>query len=54
MTLGQYEKQLVEKRKALQAMKNNAERKVIVDKDFESMAIIEKKKEDSLFIKLVS
>lgn len=53
MTLGEYEKQLLEKRKNLPALQKNEGKRVIVDKEFESMQRIEKKKEDSLFIKLV-
>lgn len=55
MTLEEYEKLLEEKRKALSALKAE-ERKVEVDKDFESMQqlINKKKDEDSVFIKLVN
>uniref|UniRef100_A0A5B7CE38 Hyaluronan/mRNA-binding protein domain-containing protein n=1 Tax=Davidia involucrata TaxID=16924 RepID=A0A5B7CE38_DAVIN len=53
MTLEEYEKLLLEKRKALEALKTE-ERKVALDKDFELMQLVEKKKEDSLFIKLNS
>ncbi|KAA8543553.1 hypothetical protein F0562_021701 [Nyssa sinensis] len=53
MTLDEYEKLLIEKRKALEALKIE-ERKVALDKDFELMQLVEKKKEDSLFIKLNS
>lgn len=55
MTLEEYEKLLEEKRKALSALKAE-ERKVEVDKDFESMQqlINKKKDEDSVFIKLGS
>ncbi|XP_057963622.1 RGG repeats nuclear RNA binding protein A-like isoform X2 [Malania oleifera] len=51
MTLEEYEKQLHEKRKALEALKS-VERKVTLDQDFESMQLVEKKKEGSIFIKL--
>lgn len=53
MTLGEYEKQLLEKRKNLPALQKTEGKRVIFDKEFESMQRIEKKKEDSLFIKLV-
>lgn len=52
MTLHEYAKVLQEKRKALVSLKIE-ERKVVVDKDFESMQLVERKKEDD-FIKLVS
>lgn len=52
MTLGEYEKQLLEKRKNLPALQKTEGKRVIFDKEFESMQRIEKKKEDSLFIKL--
>lgn len=54
MTLDEYEKLLSEKRKALEVLKSE-ERKVALDKDFEAMQLIEKKKEDNddLFVKLV-
>lgn len=54
MTLDEYEKLLSEKRKALEVLKSE-ERKVALDKDFEAMQLIDKKKEDAdhLFIKLV-
>ncbi|GAB4835033.1 hypothetical protein Ancab_033300 [Ancistrocladus abbreviatus] len=52
MTLEEYEKVLEEKRKALQALKTE-ERKVDVDKEFESMQVVSKKKgDDDVFIKL--
>ncbi|XP_064946240.1 RGG repeats nuclear RNA binding protein A-like isoform X2 [Musa acuminata AAA Group] len=50
MTLHEYAKVLQEKRKALVSLKIE-ERKVVVDKDFESMQLVERKKEDD-FIKL--
>ncbi|RWR87168.1 aspartate, glycine, lysine and serine-rich-like protein [Cinnamomum micranthum f. kanehirae] len=56
MTLDEYEKLLSEKRKALEVLKSE-ERKVALDKDFEAMQLIDKKKEDAnhhLFIKLKS
>ncbi|KAF8388493.1 hypothetical protein HHK36_027165 [Tetracentron sinense] len=53
MTLDEYEKLCFEKRKALEALKNE-ERKVTPDKDFELMKLVEKKKEENLFIKLKS
>jgi len=53
MTLEEYEKVLEEKRKALLSLKVE-ERKVNVDKEFESMQLVSKKKnEDEVFIKLV-
>lgn len=53
MTLEEYEKVLEEKRKALMALKPE-ERKVDLDKEFESMQLISNKKnDDSVFIKLV-
>jgi len=53
MTLEEYEKLLEEKRKALLALKTK-ERKVEVDKEFESMQQLSNKKDDeSVFIKLV-
>uniref|UniRef100_A0A803LUH2 Hyaluronan/mRNA-binding protein domain-containing protein n=1 Tax=Chenopodium quinoa TaxID=63459 RepID=A0A803LUH2_CHEQI len=54
MTLEEYEKVLEEKRKALLALKAE-ERKVDVDKEFESMQLVSKKKiDDEVFIKLGS
>ncbi|KAF8380590.1 hypothetical protein HHK36_028078 [Tetracentron sinense] len=54
MTLEEYQKVLEEKRKALQALKTE-ERKVDLDKDFESMQQISSKKgNDEIFIKLGS
>ncbi|XP_057472751.1 RGG repeats nuclear RNA binding protein C-like [Actinidia eriantha] len=50
LTLKQYQQQLLEKRKALEALKPE-ERKVDVDTDFESMQLVGRKKEDSLLIK---
>ncbi|KAG6487733.1 hypothetical protein ZIOFF_056330 [Zingiber officinale] len=50
MTLDEYEKVLQEKRKALQPLKIE-ERKVVVDQDFESMQLVEKKQEEN-FVKL--
>ncbi|KAK8962566.1 hypothetical protein KSP40_PGU020018 [Platanthera guangdongensis] len=47
MTLAEYEKLLQEKRKALESLKVES-RKVVLDKDFEGMQIIEKKKEQDL------
>lgn len=54
MTLEEYEKVLEEKRKALQALKTE-ERKVGLDKEFESMQQLSSKKKgsDDIFIKLV-
>lgn len=53
MTLEEYEKVLEEKRKALLALKTE-ERKVDLDKDFESMQQLSSKKgNDDIFIKLV-
>ncbi|GAB4830306.1 hypothetical protein Ancab_019944 [Ancistrocladus abbreviatus] len=51
MTLDEYEKLLLEKRKALEALKAK-ERKVTLDKDLEAMQLVEKKKEETIFIKL--
>jgi hypothetical protein len=54
MTLEEYEKVLEEKRKALDAEKNE-ERKVEADKAFASMQLVDnKKREEDIFIKLVS
>nr|AEI59279.1 RNA binding protein [Suaeda glauca] len=54
MTLEEYQKVLEEKRKALLALKAE-ERKVDLDKDFESMQLVSKKKnDDEVFIKLGS
>ncbi|KNA14343.1 hypothetical protein SOVF_108270 isoform B [Spinacia oleracea] len=54
MTLEEYEKLLEEKRKALLALKSE-ERKVVVDKELESMQQLSNKKDDdSVFIKLGS
>ncbi|GAA0164944.1 RNA metabolism protein [Lithospermum erythrorhizon] len=54
MTLEEYEKVLEEKRKALLALKPN-ERKVNMDKEFESMQLISNKKNDEdVFAKLGS
>lgn len=53
MTLEEYEKVLEEKRKALDAEKNE-ERKVEADKAFASMQLVDnKKREEDIFIKLV-
>lgn len=52
MTLEQYEKLLLEKRKALESLKTK-ERRVTPDKEFESMQLVEKKKEDGHSTKLV-
>ena len=52
LTLKQYQQQLLEKRKALEALKPE-ERKVDGDTDFESMQLVGRKKEDSLLIKQV-
>ncbi|XP_031126093.1 RGG repeats nuclear RNA binding protein A-like [Ipomoea triloba] len=54
MTLDEYEKLLEEKRKALLASRPE-ERKVCLDKEFESMALLaNKKNDDEVFIKLGS
>ncbi|CAK9140889.1 unnamed protein product [Ilex paraguariensis] len=53
MTLKEYQKQLLVKRKTLEALKMG-ERKVTLDKDFELMQLVGKKKEDDIFIKLNS
>lgn len=55
MTLDEYEKLLEEKRKALLALKPE-ERKVTLDKEFESMQLLSSKKndDDAVFIKLAS
>ena len=45
MTLQQYDKQLLEKRKALEAFKKE-ERKVTVDEELDSMQLVGKKKDD--------
>ncbi|KAL2894011.1 RGG repeats nuclear RNA binding protein B [Bienertia sinuspersici] len=53
MTLEEYEKVLEEKRKALLALKGK-ERKVDLDKEFESNQLVSKKKnDDEVFIKLI-
>lgn len=53
MTLEEYEKIREEKRKALLALKTE-ERKVVIDKELESMKQLSLKKGDDIFIKLVS
>jgi plasminogen activator inhibitor 1 RNA-binding protein len=54
MTLEEYEKVLEEKRKALVALKNE-ERKVVLDKELESMQQLSSKKSDEeIFVKLGS
>ena len=54
MTLEEYEKILMEKRKALDALKAE-ERKVEVDLAFKSMQLMDKKKDaNEVFLKLVS
>ena len=53
MTLEEYEKVLEEKRKTLQALKSEI-RKVELDRDFESMQLVDKKNDDEIFLKLVS
>ncbi|KAL3517853.1 hypothetical protein ACH5RR_020442 [Cinchona calisaya] len=53
MTLQQYEKQLLEKRKTLDSLKTE-ERKVTIDKDLESMQLVGRKREDFGFVKLHS
>ncbi|XP_059640483.1 RGG repeats nuclear RNA binding protein A-like [Cornus florida] len=54
MTLEEYEKVLEEKRKALSALKAE-ERKVDLDKEFESMQLLSSKKsDDEIFVKLGS
>ncbi|GMH09576.1 hypothetical protein Nepgr_011417 [Nepenthes gracilis] len=53
MTLEEYVKVLEEKRKALLVLKTE-ERKVDVDKEFESMHLVSKKGDDAIFIKLGS
>ncbi|KAG0500342.1 hypothetical protein HPP92_000414 [Vanilla planifolia] len=50
MTLAEYEQVLQEKRKALESLKSEA-RKVVLDKDFEGMQLMAKKKEEELVIK---
>lgn len=53
MTLEEYEKLREDKRKALPANKSE-ERKVDLDKEFESMQLLSNKKnDDEVFIKLV-
>ncbi|XP_050204723.1 uncharacterized protein LOC126654787 [Mercurialis annua] len=51
MTLGEYEKLQLEKRKALDSLKRSEQRRVCLDKDFESMQLVEKKTEDAASIK---
>lgn len=51
MTLEEYEKVLSEKRKNLEALKAK-ERKVVADKDFAAMQLVEKKNEEEVFLKL--
>ena len=53
MTLEEYEKVCFEKRKALESLRKTEQRTVTLDKDFESMQLVEKKKDDSLVIKPV-
>ena len=53
MTLEEYELILTEKRKALEALKSE-ERKVVLDKEFNSMQLVDKKNPDEVFLKLVS
>lgn len=54
MTLEEYQKVLEEKRKALVALKNE-ERKVVLDKELESMQQLSSKKSDEeIFVKLVT
>ena len=54
MTLEEYQKLLEEKRKSLLASKPE-ERKVNLDKEFESMQLLSNKKnDDDVFIKLVN
>lgn len=54
MTLEEYEKVLEEKRKGLLDLKSE-ERKVEVDKQFQSMQLLSNKKnDDDVFIKLVN
>ncbi|KAJ7298302.1 hypothetical protein O6H91_08G102200 [Diphasiastrum complanatum] len=51
MTLDEYEKVLEEKRKALAALKSQ-ERRVDVDKSFQTMQLMDRKSEEDIFIKL--
>eukprot|EP00249_Psilotum_nudum_P024072 c29080_g4_i1 orf=435-1607(-) len=52
MTLDEYEKLLIEKRKPLEALKPE-ERKVLADKEFESMQLVDKRHDDDgVFLKL--
>lgn len=53
MTLDEYEQLMTEKRKALEFAKAK-ERKVTVDKDFESMQIVDRKIDEDIFLKLGS
>ncbi|KAH7352431.1 hypothetical protein KP509_19G044700 [Ceratopteris richardii] len=53
MTLEEYEKVLAEKRKGLVGMKAE-ERKVAIDKDFESMQLVDKKVDEDLIPKMGS
>lgn len=46
MTLQQYERAQLEKRKALEGLMRAEQRKVDIDKEFESMQIVGKNKED--------
>lgn len=46
MTLAEYKKILLEKRKALESKKMQ-ERRVAIDKDLEGMRVVEKKPDDS-------
>lgn len=53
MTLAEYEKLTLEKRKALESLRNE-KRKVTLDKDFQSMQIVDKKGEEAQSMKLKS
>ncbi|KAH7352436.1 hypothetical protein KP509_19G044900 [Ceratopteris richardii] len=53
MTLEEYEKVLAEKRKGLVGLKAE-ERKVAIDKDFESMQLVDKKVDEDLILKMGS
>ncbi|WCJ37918.1 hypothetical protein M5689_019011 [Euphorbia peplus] len=45
-TLEEYEKMQLEKRKALESEKQAEQRKVVLDKDFESMLLVQKKRDE--------
>lgn len=53
MTLEEYEKKLLEKRKNLPGLQKNEGKRVIAHEEFESMQRIERKKDNIPSIKLV-